>query len=255
MKLRPTLISFVLRYFIFVYFIILSISSIAIKDSMEFGWYLLFWVLMTMVQAFFHSFRRARFGWIFWTALLDFMAFSPRIEGIYHYMETLSNNPSYLHFIGFFREIPEVKIFTIVSLIGILITQLYRLSFRYEVNKNGIFLKSGIFSRKERIVLGNHITDIFVTSGFFQRIFSIGNIIPITSSGFGGGENTVFGGGAVRSANAGGFVGKATSQKVEMNDPAYVIYGVKDPERLKDTVLDFIEAVKGEGELNEDRPK
>ncbi len=242
MKLKPTATSFFMRYSIFTYFFLWALFSLAIKDEISFGWYLFIWILMTLLPALFHTFKRVRFGWFFWIGLLDLIAFLPKINSLYSKIEALSSNEVYRAILGWFQGFSEVKIFIIVSLIGIAISQLYRLTFSYEINENGISLKSGIFSRKDRTIISAHITDIEVDKGFFQRFWGIGNVIPITSSGMGGGANMVFGGlEAQTKAGIGGIVGSARSQNVAINDPAYIIYGVKNPERVKDEILSLIQ--------------
>jgi len=240
-KLKPTVTSFLIRYFIFTYFFLWALFSLAIKDKIGFGWYLLIWILMSLLPALLYTFKRVNFGWFFWIGLLDLVAFLPKINFLYSSIEALSSNEIYRAILEWFQGISEIKVFTVVSLIGIAISQIYRLTFSYEMNENGISLKSGIFHRKDRTIISSHITDIEVDRGLLQRIFGIGNIIPITSSGMGGGANTVFGGleGQTK-AGVGGVIGSARSQNVAINDPAYVVYGVKNPGKVKEEIMSLI---------------
>ncbi len=245
MKLRPSFSSFLLRYFIFTYFLIWSIFAVAIRDKVGLGWYIFLWIVMTTVPAIIHAFKRVRFGWFFWIVVLDLVAFLPKIKPVYSKFESFSANGSYQDILKWFQNLSEIKVFVFVSITGIVITQLYRLTFSYEVNETSISLRSGIFSRKDRTIISSHITDLDVIRGFFQRMFGIGTIIPITSSGMGTGANSVFGGIEAQSkAGLGGVIGSMRSEKVEIVDPTNSIYGVKNPKKVKEEILLLIQNKK-----------
>ncbi len=245
MKLKPTFSSFLLRYFIFTYFLIWSIFAVAIRGEMGLGWYISLWIFMTIIPAVIHTFKRVKFSWFFWIGMLDLMAFLPKIKPIYSRLISLSTNGSYQDILKWFQNLSEIKIFVFVSIIGIVVTQLYRLTFSYEVSETSISLRSGIFSRKDRTIISAHITDLDVVRGFLQRMIGIGTIIPITSSGMGTGANTVFGGIEAQSkAGLGGIAGAARSEKVEIVDPTNSIYGVKNPEKVKEEILLLIQNKK-----------
>lgn len=242
MKLKPTFSSFLLRYFIFTYFLIWSIFAIVIKDEVGLRWYIFLWIVMTVIPAIIHAFKRVKFGWFFWIGMLDLVAFLPKIKPVYSKMIALSTNENYQGILEWFQNLSEVKVYVFVSIISIIITQLYRLTFSYEVNEASISLRSGIFSRKDRTIISAHITDLDVVRGFFQRIVGIGTIIPITSSGIGTGANTVFGGIEAQSkAGLGGVAGGARSERVEIVDPTNSIYGIKNPEKIKEEILLLIQ--------------
>ncbi len=241
MKIKPSAISFVLRYFIFTYFFVFSLFSIWLINEVAFGWYIAIWIFMTLLPALILSFKRVKFGWFFWIGLLDLLSFAPQFKFVYDKLLSLSSDHFYQEVLKWLQNSSEIKIYIIVSILGIIFTQLYRLSFSYEINENGIILKSGLFSRNDRTILLRQLTDLEMHRGLFQRIFGIGTIVPITAAGMGMGSDTVFGGGMAEKGGLGGFVGAGKSRNIPItSDPSMVIYGVKNPKKVKDEILKII---------------
>ncbi len=241
MKIRPAFSAFILRYFIFFYFLVWALFSIWIKDQVNYTWYILAWIFMTMLPAFILSFKRSSIGWFIWIGLLDVIAFAPKFKPVYDFLLSLSTDHVYQDAVKLLQNSPEVKIYVFVALIGIFFTQIYRLSFSYVITKKGVTLKSGILSRKERIVSSKHITDVVVYRSLAQRLVGIGTIVLITASSMGTGEQQVFAGGEVRKGALGGFMGAAHGQQVAIvNDPSNAIYGVKNPNRVVQMINDLL---------------
>ena len=243
MKLKPTFISFALRYFVFTYFLLWALFSIWLEGQISYVWYVSLWIFMTMLPALILSFKRVRIGWFFWIGLLDVVAFAPKFKVIYEKLLSISSNPIYHDVIVALRSSSEIKIYIIVSLTGIIFTQLYRLSFSYTIDENLkiVEIKGGIFSRKDRKIPTKHITDVSVSRSFLQRIFGIGTVVPITSSSMGMGTKNVFGGGAVSKGGVGAFVGGATGENIaNIENPVTVIYGVKNPEKVANKIIELI---------------
>ncbi len=241
MKLKPTAISFFMRYFIFPYFFLWSIFALFIKEQIDPTLYVLLWIFMTMLPALLYTFKRVRFGWFFWIGLLDFLAFLPKMGSIYSKIESLSSNEIYHVVLNWFQNFSEIKVFMVISIIGMILVQIYRLTFSYEIGEGGISLKSGIFLRKDRTVISSQITDLEVRKSFFQRIFRIGSVIPITASGMGAGSNAVMGAVEAKTkAGVGGIIGTARTQNVAINDPSYVLYGIRNPDDIKKKIISLI---------------
>ncbi len=246
MKVRPSVTSFLLRYFIFTYFFLFSLFSIWLKSEMSFVWYVSLWILITMLPALILSFKRVKIGWFLWIGILDLLAFSPQFKFVYDKLSSFSSNQIYQETLKWLQNSSEIKIYMMVSITGMIVAQLYRLTFSYEISKeNGIELKSGLFSKKDNIIFPKEITEVSVYRGFLQRIFGIGTIVPITSSGMGMGTNGVFGGGMVEKGGVGGFVGTEKKLNVPVfSDPSLVIYGVKDPQKVKDAIFNLKKGIQ-----------
>ena len=243
-KLKPAFISFVFRYFIFTYFLLIALFSIWMKSHVSPMWYMGLWIFLTIFPALILSFKRVRLGWFFWIGLLDIIAFSPKFKIVYKKLLSFSNNPLYQKTINSLHRSSEVEIYIAVGLIGIIITQLYRMSFVYTIDNNlrVVSIKGGLFARSERRILVNHITDVSINRNFFQRILGIGSVVPITSSSMGMGSKEVFGGGNVSSKNGiGAFIGSGKSENtVNTENPMYVIYGVKHPKKVANEIISLI---------------
>jgi len=85
-----------------------------------------------------------------------------------------------------------------ISIIGFLIVELYRRSHKYIISSQRIVFKGGVITKEERTLRYDKITDINYKQGILGQIFGFGTIIPISQSGFGLGNDTVFAAGGVQ---------------------------------------------------------
>ncbi|RLF29038.1 MAG: hypothetical protein DRN05_02645 [Thermoplasmata archaeon] len=79
-----------------------------------------------------------------------------------------------------------------VSVIGFLLVEWYRRSHKYIISNLRIIFKGGIFTKRERTLRYDKITDIDGKQGILGQIFGFGTIIPISQSGFGLGSDKTF---------------------------------------------------------------
>ncbi|KYK29774.1 hypothetical protein AYK20_00125 [Thermoplasmatales archaeon SG8-52-1] len=84
-----------------------------------------------------------------------------------------------------------------ISIIGFLLVEAYRQSHKYYISNQRITFKGGIFTKQERTLRYDKITDINAKQGIIGQIFGFGTIIPISQSGFGLGSDKSFAGGGV----------------------------------------------------------
>lgn len=84
-----------------------------------------------------------------------------------------------------------------ISIVGFLIIEVFRRSHKYIISNKRIIFKGGVFTKEERTLRYDKISDITAKQGILGQIFGFGTIIPISQSGFGlGNDNSFAGGGA-----------------------------------------------------------
>ena len=71
------------------------------------------------------------------------------------------------------------------SIIGFLLVEWYRRSHKYIISNLRIVFSGGIFTKRERTLRYDKISDIDSKQGILGQIFGFGTIIPISQSGFG----------------------------------------------------------------------
>jgi membrane protein YdbS with pleckstrin-like domain len=84
-----------------------------------------------------------------------------------------------------------------IAIAGFLLVELYRRSHRYIITNQRISFRGGIFTREERTLRYDKISDINAKQGILGQIFGFGTIIPISQSGFGLGSDSSFAAGGV----------------------------------------------------------
>ena len=85
-----------------------------------------------------------------------------------------------------------------MSILGFLIVELYRRSHKYLISNLRIVFSGGIFTKRERTLRYDKISDINSEQGILGQIFGFGTIIPISQSGFGLGSDQSFAAGGVK---------------------------------------------------------
>jgi hypothetical protein len=95
---------------------------------------------------------------------------------------------------GFFLPIWSVC----MSILGFLFVEVYRRSHKYLISNLRIVFSGGIFTKRERTLRYDKISDINSEQGILGQIFGFGTIIPISQSGFGLGTDQSFAAGGVK---------------------------------------------------------
>jgi len=132
----------------------------------------------------------------------------------------------------------------IVFIFGMLFVEIYRKSHCYTITNFRLILKGGIIRKKERSLRYDKITDLSGEQGILGRIFGFGNIIPITQSGFGLGEDEAFIGGGVSSGKRAkffGFAGGGKDVKMPRARSYYELHGVYPYKEIKNLVENLIQ--------------
>ena len=84
-----------------------------------------------------------------------------------------------------------------MSIIGFLMVEGYRRSHRYVITNHRIIFAGGVFSRRERSLRYDKITEIAADQGILGQIFGFGTINTVSASGFGLGADESFAAGGV----------------------------------------------------------
>lgn len=134
----------------------------------------------------------------------------------------------------------------IVGLFGILGVEYYRKSHHFFITNQRIITEITFFSHKRRELTFSKITDIALVQGLIGRIFNFGTIIPVTASGFGLGEDqsafTIGGGFYKEGLITGMLITGGKSVRVPRYKSFYVIYGVKNPRKICESIAEFVHA-------------
>ena len=132
---------------------------------------------------------------------------------------------------------------TIVFIFGAFVTEIYRKSHRYIITNYRLILRGGMLIRKKRSLRYEKISDLGGEQGLLGRIFGFGNIIPITSSGFGLGEDESFAALGMETKKRFGFFGFAGGGKsvdVPRARSYYELHGVHPYREIMDLLEELI---------------
>jgi len=139
--------------------------------------------------------------------------------------------------------IPFYMIF--VSIFGFLLVEWYRRSHKYIISNQRIKFKGGIFTKEERTLRYDKITDINAKQGIIGQIFGFGTIIPISQSGFGLGSDESFAGGGVqvgeKKAKLSGFFGGSKEVQTPRARTYYELHGVYPYKEVKKMVENMVQ--------------
>ena len=122
-------------------------------------------------------------------------------------------------------------------IIGFLWIEFHRRSYSYLIGERSLIIQVNGLKTWIRRIPYHAISDFVLEQGVLGKILKVGTIIPVTHSGFGLGDDAVFGGGAVGVSPVkrlfGGFLaGGMRSQQRPRSEPQFVLYGVKNPQNL-----------------------
>ncbi len=138
-----------------------------------------------------------------------------------------------------------------IGALGFILTELYRRSHKYIItNKRlvmGVYM--GIFGKRERELLYSNIVDVMMDQGLLGKLLNYGTIVPTTASGIGTGVDvakvSVGVGGAAEKGGVGVGAGVAVGGERGITVPRgrswFILYGVPDPERVKNILMEQIQ--------------
>lgn len=126
--------------------------------------------------------------------------------------------------------------------IGLLGCTSYRRSHRYYITNRRIVARFGFWIVRERDLLYSKIDDLVVHQNILGSFFNFGTIIPISASGLGTGSDHAFLAAGVEQKLPIGpsikvTIGGGQSITIPRAPSFYSLYGVPDPERLKNIML------------------
>ena len=132
---------------------------------------------------------------------------------------------------------------TIVFIFGAFITEVYRKSHHYIITNYRLITEGGILRRKKRSLRHEKISDLGGEQGLLGKIFGFGNIMPITTSGFGLGEDESFAATGMETKKKFGFFGFAGGGKsvdVPRARSYYELRGVHPYREIMDLLEELI---------------
>lgn len=132
-----------------------------------------------------------------------------------------------------------------VSIGGFLLVEWYRRSHKYIISNQRLTFKGGIFTKEERTLRYDKITDINAKQGIIGQIFGFGTIIPISQSGFGLGSDEAFAGGGVqiggKKAKVMGFFGGGREVQTPRARSYFELHGVYPYKEVKQMVENMVQ--------------
>ncbi len=134
----------------------------------------------------------------------------------------------------------------LAGLIAVVIIDIHRRAHKYIItDRRIIFVYNGLLRKTRRDVVYSRIADLILEKGFFGKIFNFGNILPLSQSGLGLGEDLAAltaGVGGGKGAVAGVAVTGGRTVKVPRSRSFYILYGVPKPEELYDLMVSAMKA-------------
>ncbi len=126
------------------------------------------------------------------------------------------------------------------SIVGFLLVEWYRRSHKYIISNLRIVFSGGIFTKRERTLRYDKISDINSEQGILGQIFGFGTIIPISQSGFGLGADQSFAAGGIqvgeKKAKFFGLVGGGREVQTPRARSYYELHGVHPYKEIKKLV-------------------
>ncbi|RLG83668.1 MAG: hypothetical protein DRO40_03945, partial [Thermoprotei archaeon] len=127
-----------------------------------------------------------------------------------------------------------------VSILALLIVEMHRRVHRYIItNRRIIFEYNGLFKKNRRDVVYSRLSDVILEKSFLGKIFNYGNIIPISQSSMGMGEDLAAasaGIGVSKGVVAGAAVTGGRTVNVPRSRSQYMLYAVPNPEKIYEVI-------------------
>ncbi len=132
-----------------------------------------------------------------------------------------------------------------ISIFGFLLVEAYRRSHKYIISNQRIIFKGGIFSKHERTLRYDKISDINAKQTIIGQIFGFGTIIPISQSGFGlGSDKSMAAGGVMlgeKKAKILGIFGGGKDVQTPRARSYYELHGVYPYKEVKKLVEEMVQ--------------
>jgi hypothetical protein len=132
-----------------------------------------------------------------------------------------------------------------MSIAGFLVIEAYRRSHKYIISNQRISFKGGIFTKHERTLRYDKISDINAKQNVIGQIFGFGTITPISQSGFGLGTDTAQAAGGVmlgeKKAKLFGIFGGGREVQTPRARSYYELHGVYPYKEIKKLVESMIQ--------------
>ena len=124
------------------------------------------------------------------------------------------------------------------GVVGLFLIELHRRGHEYYVTDQRLIMLKKFILKDERSVRYTDITDVVVQKGLLGRIFNFGNVIPITASGLGLGQDAA---GAVVGKRIKRFgleiaIGGARTVTVPRGRTGLQLFGIPRPEEVRDKI-------------------
>ncbi len=134
-----------------------------------------------------------------------------------------------------------------IGVLGIITVELHRRAHRYIITDRGLIMEYRGLKTTRREILYSNITDIVMEKGILGRIFNFGNLIPITASGLGLGEDSshvAVGAATGKGVMVGGAVVGGRGVKVPRTRSFYMLYAVPKPEEVYNIIVEAMRATE-----------
>lgn len=128
--------------------------------------------------------------------------------------------------------------------VALLVAEVYRRAYRYYITNLRIAMIRKFLTYNELYLRYENIVDVDVHVSVLGRIFSFGNILPITAAGVGTGENVSgkeFSGGSI----------SVRGTDVPRALPSECFYGVKHPFAIRNTIAEYVTKSSSSYELKQ----
>ncbi|MCS7385636.1 MAG: PH domain-containing protein [archaeon GB-1867-005] len=235
-EIKPHPLAFIDLYLIFIYLLAISVAFhiygdeiaraaasmpiIGLLVQVEEYLTLTSWALCIVIPFLAVSILKVRWRWLFFSLIIVALGVAMKFK----------------------LNLPEYTSTALFGIAGLSLINAYRKGHTYYITNQRIVTELKFIKHKQREISYSRLTDIIVAKGVIGRIFNVGTIIPITPSGMGLGEDFALAGvGMPGKAAAGVTIGVAGGKavKVPRGRSPYVLFGVKNPLRIKELISKY----------------
>lgn len=139
---------------------------------------------------------------------------------------------------------PQISLMIMLIVFWVWI-EFHRKAYQFIITKHSIVIKFHGFKTWERVIPIDKITDLILEQNFVGKIFNIGSIIPISSSGLGLGNDAVMGGlsanlSPIRKVSGGILLGNIRSQNRPRSEKQFILFGIKNPKEIQHKISKLV---------------
>lgn len=163
------------------------------------------------------------------------------------YLSVFGSGTGLIFWLGLQNDIQTFAPFYTIfmSIAGFLAVEAYRRSHKYVISNHRIKFMGGIFTKRERTLRYDKISDIDAKQSIIGQIFGFGTITPISQSGFGlGSDKSAAGGGVMiggKSTKLFGFFGGGKEVQTPRARSYYELHGVYPYKEIKKLVEEMVQ--------------